>query len=147
MFNAAFLSAAVSSEAVMDRRIAQAAVHFSARGQRWAYWICHGWLEDRTRRRLQLLLRKHHLYQAVELPGMLSEEVAPAARPLPEMLVRRVERGPVKDAFCAIGSLCFNVPLSWFCEVFDDFHLERLRRICGLRGRRTGVYSRHSDRG
>jgi len=104
----------------MDVRVAQAAVHFAARGQRWAYWICHGWLDGRTRRRLQQLLRKRNLYQAVELPGMLAEEVLAPVRKLPDMELRRVCDGPVKDAFCAIGSTCFNVPLAWFCEVFDS---------------------------
>jgi ribosomal protein S18 acetylase RimI-like enzyme len=120
MFNAAFLSAPVVSEGQMDRRVAQAAVHFAARGQRWAYWICHDWLDGRTRRRLQSVLRKRNLYQAVELPGMLAEEVLPPTRELPRIEVRRVSDGPVKDAFCAIGSTCFNVPLVWFCEVFDS---------------------------
>lgn len=119
MFNAAFLSAPVSSEGQMERRVAQAAVHFSARGQRWSYWICHGWLEARTGRRLQPILHKHRLYQAVELPGMLADELLPPLQQLPKIEVRRVSEGPVKDAFCAIGSVCFNVPLPWFCEVFD----------------------------
>jgi ribosomal protein S18 acetylase RimI-like enzyme len=120
MFNAAFLSAPVASEGQMDLRAAQAAVYFAARGQRWSYWICHGWLDGRTQRRLQSLLRKRNLYQAVELPGMLAEDVLPPVRELPRMELRRVCDGPVKDAFCAIGSTCFNVPLAWFCEVFDS---------------------------
>jgi ribosomal protein S18 acetylase RimI-like enzyme len=119
MFNAAFLSAPVISENQMDRRVAQAAVHFAARGQSWAYWICEDWLERRTRRRLKQLFRKHNLCQAVELPGMLAERVLPPVRQLPYIDVRRVAAEPVKDAFCAIGSMCFNVPLSWFREVFD----------------------------
>jgi len=120
MFNAAFLSAPVASEGQMDLRAAQAGVYFAARGQRWSYWICHGWLERRTRKRLQQLLRKRNLYQAVELPGMLAEELAPPVRKLPAIQIRRVCNGPVKEAFCAIGSTCFNVPLAWFCEVFDS---------------------------
>jgi ribosomal protein S18 acetylase RimI-like enzyme len=120
MFNAAFLSAPVISEKQMDLRAAQAAVYFAARGQRWSYWICNGWLDNRTRRRLQSTLRKRSLYQAVELPGMLAEAVLPPARELPKLELRRVCEGPVKDAFCAIGSTCFNVPLAWFCEVFDS---------------------------
>src|SRR5580700_2870771 len=104
MFNSAFLSAPVVSEAQMDLRVAEAAVYFAARGQRWAYWICHGWLDGRTRRRLQSVLRKRNLYQAVELPGMLAEAVLPPVRTLPAMELRRVYDGPVKDAFCAIGS-------------------------------------------
>jgi ribosomal protein S18 acetylase RimI-like enzyme len=119
MFNAAFLSAPVCSEVQMDRRVAQAAVHFAARGQSWAYWVCDGWLESRTRRRLKQLFRKRNLYQAVELPGMLAESVLPPLRELPYVDVRRVASEPVKDAFCAIGSTCFNVPLPWFREVFD----------------------------
>jgi ribosomal protein S18 acetylase RimI-like enzyme len=120
MFNAAFLSAPVVSEGQMDLRVAEAAVYFAARGQRWAYWICHGWLDGRTRRRLPSVLRKRNLYQAVELPGMLADEVLPPVRQLPRMEFARVCDGPVKDAFCAIGSTCFNVPLAWFCEVFDS---------------------------
>jgi len=119
MFNAAFLSAPVSSEGQMDRRVAQAAVHFAVRGQRWAYWIYDGWLERRTRRALKKLFGKHNLYQAVELPGMFAEQVLPPQHELPKVDVRRVGDGPVKDAFCAIGSLCFNVPLEWFREVFE----------------------------
>ena len=120
MFNAAFLSSPVVSESQLDLRVAQAAVYFAARGERWAYWICNDWLEGRTRRRLQALLRKRNLYQAVELPGMLADEVAPPVRKPPRMELRRVSEGPVKEAFCAIGATCFNVPLAWFCEVFDS---------------------------
>src|SRR5580700_6305032 len=90
MFNAAFLSAPVSSEGQMDRRVAQAAVHFAARGQRWAYWICEDWLERRPRRRLKQLLGKHNLYQAVELPGMIAERVLSPKRQLPPIEVKRV---------------------------------------------------------
>jgi len=119
MFNAAFLSAPVASETQMDLRVAQAAVYFATRGQRWSYWICRGWLDGRTGQRLHVVLRKRHLAQAVELPGMFAEDVATPARDLPPIDVRRVCDGPVKDAFCAVGSTCFNVPLGWFCEVFD----------------------------
>jgi hypothetical protein len=48
------------------------------------------------------------------LPGTHAEEVLPPVRELPSMEMRRVCDGPVKDAFCAIGSTCFNVPLAWF---------------------------------
>jgi GNAT superfamily N-acetyltransferase len=119
MFNAAFLSAPVSSEGLLDRRVAQAAVYFAARGQRWAYWVCDGWLAGRARKRLRPMFRTHNLYQAVELPGMVAETIQPPIRGLPQLDVRRVDGDPVKEAFCSIGSLCFNVPLAWFREIFD----------------------------
>jgi GNAT superfamily N-acetyltransferase len=119
MFNAAFLSAPVVSESQLDRRVAQAAVYFAARGQPWACWICEGWLENRTRRRLKQLFSRYHLYPAVQLPGMLAEDLLPPLRPLPVLNVRRVSAGQGREDFCAIGSTCFNVPLPWFCEVFE----------------------------
>jgi len=54
----------------------------------------------------------------VELPGMVAEELPAPRRALPALDVRRVRGGPVRDDFCAIGSVCFNVPLPWFQEVF-----------------------------
>jgi ribosomal protein S18 acetylase RimI-like enzyme len=120
MFNAAFLSGRVSTEAQMERRLALASVHFAARGMRWAYWICEDWLEGRTRQRFRQIFRKHNLFQAAQLPGMYAEEIRPSPRELPNLHVRRVDSEPTKGAFCAIGSICFNVPLVWFREVFDS---------------------------
>jgi ribosomal protein S18 acetylase RimI-like enzyme len=51
---------------------------------------------------------------------MIAEEVRPASRTLPAIEVRRVTAGPAREAFCSIGSVCFHVPLTWFCEVFDS---------------------------
>jgi len=39
---------------------------------------------------------------------------------LPALTVRRVGDTATRDAFCAIGSVCFHVPLTWFREVFDN---------------------------
>jgi ribosomal protein S18 acetylase RimI-like enzyme len=49
---------------------------------------------------------------------MVAEQVRPPLRRLPDIEVRRVGDVPTQDAFCAIGSVCFHVPLTWFREVF-----------------------------
>jgi GNAT superfamily N-acetyltransferase len=118
MFNAAFLSAPVRSEADLDGRIAQSAVHFQARNLEWACWVCESWLDPQVRRRARQVFRGRNLHLSVELPGMVAETLDPPARPLPALEIRRVADRPTRDAFCDIGSLCFNVPLAWFTEVF-----------------------------
>ena len=40
MFNAAFLSAPVVSEAELEHRILLSASHFQVSGLEWAYWLC-----------------------------------------------------------------------------------------------------------
>ncbi len=120
MFNAAFLSAPVASDAELAQRILLANTHFGARGLEWAYWVCEDWLPGRTRKRSRRAFESLGLRHSVDLPGMVAERLAPPVRPLPRLDVRRVETGPVRDAFCAIGALCFHVPPVWFNQVFDS---------------------------
>jgi ribosomal protein S18 acetylase RimI-like enzyme len=119
MFNAAFLSAPVASETELAQRIFLASLHFEQRGQEWAYWVCEDWMDARLRKRARRLFDKYGLHHTVDLPGMLAERIAQPAKGLPPLEVRRVDCAATRDAFCAIGSICFNVPLSWFREVFE----------------------------
>ena len=120
MFNAAFLSAPIATEADLARRITLPSVHFDARGLEWAYWVCDDWLDAKMRRRSRHIFERHGLRHSVDLPGMVAERILPPVKPLPTLEIRRVADAATRDAFCAIGSTCFHVPLPWFREVFDD---------------------------
>ena len=120
MFNAAFLSAPVASEADLARRIMLPSVHFDARGLEWAYWVCDDWLQGRARRRSRQIFERHGLRNSANLPGMVAERILPPVKPLPALEIRRVGDAATRDGFCAIGSVCFHVPLPWFREVFDN---------------------------
>jgi ribosomal protein S18 acetylase RimI-like enzyme len=128
MFNAAFLSAPVATEAELAQRIVLPAVHFNARGLEWAYWVCEDWMQGRARRRSRQVFERAGMRHSVDLPGMMAERIAPPVHALPQLEIRRVADGPTHDAFCAIGSVCFHVPLSWFHEVFDSDLVWRLFR-------------------
>jgi GNAT superfamily N-acetyltransferase len=120
MFNCAFLSVPVDSELELARRILQAGVHFRARGLDWAYWVCNDWLQGPWGRRSRKVFQQHGLRHSVDLPGMEAARLLPPSRVLPAIDVRRVTGVATREDFCAIGSLCFNVPLPWFREVFDN---------------------------
>ena len=51
---------------------------------------------------------------------MVAERILPPVNRLPDLEIRRVCDPVTRDAFCAIGSVCFHVPYSWFCEVFNS---------------------------
>jgi len=120
MFNAAFLSGPVENDAELVRRILLPEVHFNARGLEWAYWVCQDHLAARLRRRSPRIFADYGLRHSVDLPGMVAQRVLPPVHPLPAMEVRRVGGSVTVDAFCAIGSVCFHVPIVWFREVFDS---------------------------
>lgn len=50
---------------------------------------------------------------------MVAEAVLPPERGLPAIDIRRVKDARLRDRFCELGSACFNVPSTWFREVFD----------------------------
>ncbi len=135
MFNAAFLSAPVAGENDLAQRILSASIHFEARRLGWAYWVCEDWLDARARRRSGQVFERHGLRHSVDLPGMVAERIAPPVRPLPRLEIRRVGDAATREAFCAIGSVCFHVPLMWFQEVFD----------CGLVWERFAAYVGYVD--
>jgi GNAT superfamily N-acetyltransferase len=120
MFNAAFLSGQVQSENDLAQRILLASLHFEQRSEEWAYWVCEDLMEARTRKRSRKLFDQYGLRHSVDLPGMIAERLRPPARPLPRLAIRRVEDAATREAFCCIGSCCFNVPLNWFREVFEQ---------------------------
>ncbi len=120
MFNAAFLSAPVAGEGELSQRILMSATHFNSRKLEWAYWVCEDWMTPRARRSSRRVFERYGLRHSVDLPGMVAEEILPPVKPLTPLDVRRVSQGPTRDAFCAIGSVCFHVPLHWFQEVFDS---------------------------
>lgn len=119
MFNAAFLSSPVESAADLERRLTECAVHFGARGLSWAFWLCEDWIPRELQRRVRPAFQGRHMRHAVDLPGMMSEGLPPPRGAAPRLEFRRVRGGAVRDDFCAVGSICFGVPLHWFREVFD----------------------------
>ena len=135
MFNAAFLSGPVQGEAELAQRILLASLHFESRGQEWAFWVCEDWLDDSFRKRTRKIFDQHGLRHSVDLPGMMAHRLSPPTRLLPALDVRPVESAVTRDAFCSIGSTCFNVPLSWFREVFDSPGIwRRFRGYVGYAG-------------
>ena len=78
MFNAAFLSGPVQSEADLAQRTILASLYFGKRDRQWAYWVCEDWMDARTRNRLghfiieyqrDALRRRQAWYQA-EVVGL-----------------------------------------------------------------------------
>ncbi|GAC1504157.1 MAG: hypothetical protein NVS1B6_12060 [Steroidobacteraceae bacterium] len=125
MFNAAFLNAAVESDAHLGRLATQAAVHFQARGQQWALWVCESWIPKHQRRKAWRVIEGLGLRLSAEMPGMSAEALLPAERQLPELHFEPVANERSRRAFCRVGSSCFHVPPAWFDEVFDQRLPER----------------------
>ena len=97
------------------------ALHFETRGREWACWVCEDWMDAAYPPPLAAVVSERHgLRHSVDLPGMMAERDAPGpAAPAHARDAARIEPR-TRDAFCAIGSVCFHVPIQWFREVFDS---------------------------
>lgn len=119
MFNAAFPSEPVGNRTELEERLRAAKNYFDSQALRWAFWICEDWLATGVRRKLSATCETWGLRLSSDMPGMAAETIRPATRKLPALEVRRVQSEQTLDDFRALGSTCFNVPISWFSEVFD----------------------------
>jgi ribosomal protein S18 acetylase RimI-like enzyme len=138
MFNAAFVSAPIETQAEMEERLRTARGYFDSRGLNWALWICEDWLEAGVRRRLSRTCEMHGLRLSSEMPGMATDRIQPPQRRLPELEIRRVNAEAGLNDFRALGSNCFHVPIVWFSEVFDERVAARQAFVCWV-GYRDGT--------
>ncbi len=119
MFNAAFLSGPLEGgAAALERPILTAAVHFAARGLRWAFWLWEHRLDAAARRQAERVFSRHGLFLASRLPGMIAEQIKPAIRPRPQFEIRPV-RGAVERAdFCWLVAAAFGLSVESCREIY-----------------------------
>jgi ribosomal protein S18 acetylase RimI-like enzyme len=119
MFNAAFLSGPLEGgAAALERSIITAAVHFAARGLRWAFWLWEHRLDAAARRQVERVFSRHGLFLTSRLPGMIAEQIKPALRPRPQFQIRPVG-GPVERAdFCRLVAAAFGLPTESCREIY-----------------------------
>jgi GNAT superfamily N-acetyltransferase len=126
MFNAAFhLAPAMGSVDELERRIAIARVHFNVRGLRWCYWVCEDRLQRSVARRTREIFGRHDMHMAMSSPGMVTDELPPPARALPDLEIRRVAGEPSRLAFAHIMSVAFGIPFAVANEVYGTGNIWR----------------------
>jgi GNAT superfamily N-acetyltransferase len=138
MFNAAFLSERVETQAQLEGRLLTARRHFESRKLPWALWVCDDWLTPAIQRKLSRICEGSGLRLSAEMPGMAAEGIQAPVRKLPELEMRLVETAETLNDFRAIGSTCFHVPIAWFGEVFNEEVMARGTFACWV-GYRDGV--------
>lgn len=130
MFNAAFPSQTIETQAELQQRLAAACEYFNRHKLRWAFWVCEDWLAVPVRHKLSGTCADFGLRLSSDMPGLSADALAPPARSLPPLDVRLVRSRETLDDFRALGSTCFHVPMSWFSEVFDYSVAARQDFIC-----------------
>lgn len=119
MFNAAFLSQTITAGAAeLEQRLAAAAVHFAARGLRWAFWLWEHRLDRASRRHAESLFSRHGLFLASRLPGMVAEQIAASPRSLPEVEIRSVSGAVERADFCRLVAAAFGLSLESCREIY-----------------------------
>jgi len=110
----------VENETDLARRIMLPSVHFDFRGFEWALLGLRRLARTQgPLARSRQIFERHGLRHTWTCPAMVAERILPPVKPLPNLEIRRVGDRATQRRFCAIGSVCFHVPLPWFREVFD----------------------------
>jgi GNAT superfamily N-acetyltransferase len=101
------------------KRLAQCARYFAPRTMRWSFWLCENSLDFSTRRRARSLLMDSDLRPISQAPGMLAESLLPPVRPLPKIECVPVADRATRQAFGALTSVSFDIPMGIAKAVYE----------------------------
>lgn len=122
VFNSTLLTDPVDSldEGEFEARAATAAKFYRDHGVLWSFWICEDLVAPSIRRRIPAILDRFGLQRLTEAPGMLTEQLNPAQRQLPDLEIRPVRDERTKNDFVGLTSVCFDLPVSICQEVYAE---------------------------
>jgi GNAT superfamily N-acetyltransferase len=92
-------------------RLAACARYFAPRTMRWSFWLCEDALDPPTRRSARSLLMDRDLRPISQAPGMLADALLPPVRPLPKIECAPVADRATRQAFGALTSVSFDIPM------------------------------------
>jgi ribosomal protein S18 acetylase RimI-like enzyme len=120
-------------------RLAECARYFAPRTMRWSFWLCEDSLDFPTRRRARSLLMDRGLRPISQAPGMLAEALAPTLRPLPKIECVPVSDRTTRQAFGALTSVSFDIPMGIAKAVYEPERawLGDYRGFVGMAGGRA----------
>jgi len=119
-------------------RLARCARYFAPRTTRWSFWLCEDSLDFSTRRRARSLLMERDLRPISQAPGMLAAALTPPVRPLPKIECVPVADQNTRQAFGALTSVSFDIPMGIAKSVYEPERawLGDYRGFVGLAGGR-----------
>jgi ribosomal protein S18 acetylase RimI-like enzyme len=106
VFNSAMLRGTTST---LDRAIAQADVHFSARRLGWTFWVCEDLLSAQDRSGMRAAFKASGMSWLASPPGMYAEKLLPPVRPPAALTFASVGDDRTRLEFAHIASVVFSL--------------------------------------
>jgi GNAT superfamily N-acetyltransferase len=113
MLNAAVLTEPVSCPADLAARAGAAATYFAGEGRPWFLAAGQAWLGESADEALSRL----GLDKTGSLTGMVTEQIAPPVRPLPDVQTRRIEDRAGRLALSDLNADAYGVPRDWLRDL------------------------------
>ena len=109
MLNAAVLTAPVFSQAELAARVAGAVAYFRRENQPWFLAAGETWLGEGA----QATLLGLGLGKTGSMIGMVTEQVAPPARPLPDVETRCIDDEAGRRGLSDLNAVAYDLPPDW----------------------------------
>ena len=109
LMNAALLTGPVFSQAELVARVGAAIAYFGSAHRQWFFAGSQQWLGDRSPETLSRL----GMTKAFTVVGMVTEGLAPPARPLPEVDTRRIDDESGRHALSDLNAVAYDISSDW----------------------------------
>jgi len=109
LMNAALLAGPVSSPVDLAARASAGSAYFGRDQKQWFFAGSQQWLGDRSSE----TLAEVGFTRAFTVVGMATDELAPPARPLPEVETRRIDDESGRLALADINAVAYGISTDW----------------------------------
>lgn len=113
MLNAAVLTEPVSCPADLAARAEAATTYFGGEGRPWFLAAVQAWMDDSAQETLSRL----GLGKIGSITGMVTEQIAPPVRPLPEVETRRIEDRAGRLVLSDLNADAYGVSRDWLRDL------------------------------
>lgn len=113
MMNAALLTSPVSSPVDLAARADAAIGYFGGEGRPWFFAGGRQWLRDDAAE----ILAERGLVKAFSVVGMVTDQLTPLARPLPNVETRRIDDESGRQALAELNADAYDIAVEWVHDV------------------------------
>jgi GNAT superfamily N-acetyltransferase len=119
ILNAITFSTPVHNADDLESRIQLAMGYAHQKRRTGTLLICQDWLPKEIRPRARQIFEQYGLSEAFNLKGMIANDLLPARRPLPDIIIRPVKDRQTRCAVADLNTMSYAIPQEWGREALD----------------------------
>ena len=109
--NGTFLTRPAEDAHDLEQRISMAVEFASGTDLPWLFYVCQDWIPTALHSQYDAIFSRFHLFPVMRMTGMVTTEILPARRPMPDVRIERVATEEQRYAATDLQAFAYGFPV------------------------------------